>query len=82
MPIFATQTATNYAEFISLPDLSGTGPLLTLADPDFAIARMSAFHQLLTIARTFDVVEYGRCRDRCGLGVDMRKPHVLCRYSN
>jgi len=43
LPIFATQTATNYAEFISLPDLSGTGPLLTLADPDFAIARMSAF---------------------------------------
>lgn len=42
LPIFATLTATNYAEFIFPPDLFDMGPLLTLADPDYATARMSA----------------------------------------
>lgn len=56
MPIFATLTATNYAEFIFPPDPSDMGPLLTLADPDYAIARMSAsLHTAATQARN-------RCR--------------------
>ena len=45
---------TNCAEFIFLPDLSGTGPLLTLADLDHAILRMSVFHQTKAFRRNRD----------------------------
>ena len=42
-------TVTNCAEFIFLPDPSGTSPLLTLADLDHAVPRMSAFHPISAI---------------------------------